>query len=473
MKTTRRHVLQSAAAIAAAPALHLRGAQPSANRPPNILFLYTDDQACWGANAYGFPEPHTPNMDRIGAAGALFENAFVTTPVCSPSRASLFTSQPSFRTGIRDFLDYRREPELGLSEHFPTWPLLLRQSGYRTGLFGKWHLGTRPEHHPTRRGFHEFMGFLEGGNNPMDPFLEIEGKTSQIKGPLPDLLTDAALGFMKRHQSQPFLATVHFRAPHSPYGPVPEADTAAVADRKLAPPNIAGLDVEDVLKRRRGHYASIASVDRNVGRMLDALDSWGLASNTLVICTSDNGYMIGHHGALGKGNATSMLPARNRLPNMFEDSIRVPMYLRWPGRVRPGTRIREMVTNLDYFPSLLRIAGATAAIPEGYLPCGRDFTPLLLGEKAPWRNTVFGDYDMYHYFEDSMRMIRTERWKLVTHSHIDVAHELYDLRQDPGETRNLIGSFAHGDVKIDLRRKLYAWQTWMGDPRRRAPWEEM
>ena len=470
MLPTRRTALGLAAA---APAFLSRGAQTGATRPPNILFLYTDDQARWAGGAHGNKDVHSPNLDSIAAGGALFEQAFVTTPVCSPARAALFTSQPSFRTGIRDFIDRRREPGLGLSEDFPIWPQLLQQRGYRTGLFGKWHLGAKPEHHPTRRGFHEFFGFLDGGNLPVDPWLEVDGKDQQVRGSLPDLLTDRAIDFMKRNRREPFLASVHFRAPHSPYGPVPAEDTAAVADRKPEPANVKGLNRETAAKQLLAYYASVASVDRNAGRMLRALESLDLVNDTIVIFTSDNGYMIGQHGAHGKGNANSMVPGRERVSNMFDDSIRVPMFLRWPGVVKPGTVVREMVTHLDIFPTIVKMTGSESYVPDGYIPCGRDFGPLLRGQQLPWRQVIYGDYDMYHYLENSMRMIRTADWKLVTHSHPNLSHELFDLKQDPGETVNLIGSYAHAAKMRDLRDRLWAWQQWMGDPRRRAPSEEL
>lgn len=458
---TRRHFLGSAAALAQGQA-----------RPPNIVFLYTDDQARWSVGAYGNKDSRTPNMDRLASEGALFERAFVSTPVCSPARAALLTSQPSFRTGIRDFIDVRREPGLGLPVSFPTWPQLLQDRGYRTGLFGKWHLGTRPEHHPTRRGYHEFYGFLEGGNTPMDPFLEVDGQSRRVNGSLPDLLADSCIDFLRRHKNGPLLASVHFRAPHGPYGPVPEADSTALNSVAPSTPDVKGLDRKWASSSLLAYYRSVASVDRNIGRILAALEQFDLHRNTIVIFTSDHGYMIGHHGANGKGNATAAPGAGSgRRPNLYDDSMRTPLLIRWPGVVRPGRRIGQLVSHLDFFPTLAGIAGAP--VPHNYLPCGYDFTPLLRGQDVPWRDTLYGDYDMYHYYEDSMRMIRTSRWKLVTHSSREVQHEFFDLQEDPGETRNLIGSPEHAANMRALRRRLYDWQVWMGDPRRRSPDEEM
>lgn len=459
MVLTRRGFLSSAAAFAY-----------QSPRPPNVVFLYTDDQAYWSLRSYGNRDAHTPNMDRIGAEGAHFEKAFVSTPVCSASRSAMLTSQYSFRTKVADFIDRRREPEFGLSADFPTWPQLLQHHGYRTGLFGKWHLGTRPEHHPTQRGFHEFLGFLDGGNVPMNPYLEVQGKEQTVRGSLPDILIDGATDFVKRHRGGPFAVNVHFRAPHAPYGPVPETDSARFRDKSVELPPHPKLDKEWATGNLRAYYASIASVDRNIGRFLDTLDSLNLSANTVVVFASDNGYMIGQHNASGKGNATQAGRAvRVRLPNMWDDSMRTPLMVRWPGVVKPGTRIPQMVSHLDLFPTLLQMAGATARIPHGYVPCGHDLNPLLRGQSVRWRDVIFGDYDMYHYQKDSMRMIRTEAWKLVTHTHNDVQHELYDLRNDPGETNNLIGEYQHLRHMGELRRRLYAWQQWMGDPMALSP----
>jgi len=460
---TRRKFLQSTSG----PAFLLGPVRKaaSAGGPPNIVFFYTDDQARWTLGSYGNRESHTPNMDRIGREGAVFERAFASTPVCSPARAALLTSQYSFRTGVHDFLNPRKVPEEGLPTHFPTWPQLLQQAGYTTGLVGKWHLGLRPEFHPTRRGYHHFMGFLEGGNSPEDPLLEVNGKRQEVPGYLPQLLADDAIAFIGKNRSKPFLLSMHFRAPHGPHTPVPEADDALFRDKKLELPAYEGVDPDWLLSRRRDYYKSIASADRAIGRVLDELEKLDLAGNTVVVFTSDQGFMIGQHGLRGKGNATWARKGRSgRRPNMFDDSILAPMTLRWPGVVRPGTRISDMVSHLDFYPTLLTIAGAQDENPSGYVPCGHDLAPLLHGQRVPWRNTVFGDYNMRHYYEDAMRMIRTEDWKLVTHSSPEFQDELYHLREDPEEKNNLIGDNSLLEKSRELRGRLRAWQLWMGDP---------
>lgn len=444
------------------------------SKSPNILFIYTDDQAPWGVGAYGNKDVQTPNIDKLADQGALFENAFVTTPVCSPARAVLLTGQYSFRTGITDFIHFLREPELGLSTEYPTWPQLLQKSGYKTGLFGKWHLGETQTNHPKKFGYDEFFGFLGGGTTTMDPLLEVEGEQKIIQGSTPHILTDAAINFIKKNQDTPTLTSLHFRAPHVPYGPVPERYDTLFSDGNVQLPNYA-VNPDWAQKTLIAYYKSIATIDYNVGRLLDALKELNLEDNTIVIFTSDHGYMIGHNGVYGKGTASVAgldIRSGERRPNMFDNAIRVPLLIRWPGVIEPGSTISEMITHLDFFPTLLSIAGAEYEIPDGYPVHGLDFSPLLRGEKIPWRKAIYGDYDMYHYVKDSMRMIRTEEWKLVIHSNPEYGPELYNLMRDPEEKENVIGR-ENFEVMKSLRNQLYKWQIWVDDPNRIAPWEKM
>ena len=173
-----------------------QSAQLDRRSRPNIIFLCTDDQAQWAVGAYGNREIKTPNMDRLAARGAIFRNAFTITPVCSPSRAALMTSRYPSELGIADWIDPRKEPDVGLAPAAVTWPELLKGFGYSTMLAGKWHLGTRDEFHPTRQGFDRFFGFRDGSNQPIDPRLEVDGQVRQLKGSLPDLLVDEGLRFI-------------------------------------------------------------------------------------------------------------------------------------------------------------------------------------------------------------------------------------------------------------------------------------
>jgi uncharacterized sulfatase len=432
-------------------------------RRPNILFLYTDDQARWAVGAYGNPEVRTPNLDRLAREGVLFGNAFTATPVCSPSRAGLFTSRLPTQVQIDDWINPNTEPDLGLSPSEVTWPELLKAHGYATGLFGKWHLGTQPRFHPSRVGYDHFFGFLGGGNRPIDPILEVEGKETQLRGSLPDLLVDDALRFLEAHRSGPFLLSLHFRAPHAPYAPVPEPDSAPFRDLDPTIPDIPGLPVERVKSLTREYYASIHSVDRNIGRLLDRLDALGLAENTIVLFSSDHGYMIGHHGLWHKGNATWLIEGKKgRRPNMFDDSIRVPLLVRWPSVVRPGSRIDHVVSNLDIFPTVLDLVGL--GVPENLQIEGRSAAPWLRGESVPWDETLFGQYDMHHGQVARMRMLRTPDWKLIRHFESDGQDELYDLKSDPGERNNLAGSEEYRSRFERLDARLHEKMAAVLDP---------
>lgn len=441
-------------------------ATPDRSRP-NVVFLYTDDQARWGLGAYGNAEIQTPNLDRLAQQGALFRNAFTTTPVCSPSRAAQFASRYPSQLGIGDWINPTTEPDLGLAPDAIGWPELLRANGYATGLFGKWHLGTLDKFHPTRQGFDRFFGFRGGGNRPMNPRLEVMGTVRQLEGSLPDRLVDQGLMFLDANRDRPFLLAVHFRAPHAPYAPVPEMDSAIYRDLDPTIPDVPGLPRDRVKKLTREYYASISSVDRNVGRLLDRLESLGLSENTIVIFTSDHGYMIGHHGLWHKGNAAWLVEGKTgRRPNMFEESIRVPLIVRWPGVIEPGRRLERLVANIDLFPTILDLVGL--GVPENLTIAGRSFAPLLRGQEADAPpepdSAFFGQYDMHHGQVARMRMIRTPEWKLVRHFEPDGVDELYHLADDPGETRNLAASEEHRARFEMLDQRLLEWMASINDP---------
>jgi uncharacterized sulfatase len=438
------------------------GAIPG-ERPPNLVFIYTDDQARWGVGAYGNREVVTPHLDRLARDGATFTNAFTCTPVCSPSRAGMFTGRLGTQVGITDWINPKAEPDLGLSPSAVLWPELLKAGGYATGLFGKWHLGDLDRFHPTRQGYDVFMGFRGGGNTPLDPTLEVGGVPAKRSGATADLITDAALAFLEAHKNGPFLVSLHFREPHAPYAPTREVDRAPLAGLDPTIPDHPDLPVDRVKTLTRNYYASIHSVDRNVGRVREALDRLGVAGRTIVIFTSDHGYMIGHHGLWHKGNASWLARGRTgHRPNMFEESIRVPLLVAWPGVVRPGTTVERVVSNLDTFPSVLELVGIGA--PENLRVHGRSWVPLLRGESPAWDDTLFGQYDMHHYQEARMRMVRTPRWKLVRHFEPGGADELYHLAADPGETANLAAAPEHAATRADLDAKLRAWMAEIGDP---------
>ncbi len=442
---------------------------------PNILFIYTDDQAPWAVGVSGHPHADTPNLDRLFREGAYLVNAFTTTPVCSPSRASLMASRYGSELGITDWLHPEREPEHGLDPAVLTWPKILEQSGYATGLIGKWHLGLLDRFHPTQFGFGYFMGFRGGGNTPADPILEIDGRERKFKGFTPDILTNHAIAFLERHSGKPFLLALHFRAPHARWLPVAEEDWAPFAslDPSIPNPGYPKLDVLRVKRMTREYLASVRSVDRNVGRLLRALDERKLRENTVVIFTSDHGYNMGHNGIWHKGNghwvltenppATANVPTGQR-PNMYDNSIRVPAAVRWPGVIEPGAILTETVSNLDWYPTLLAIAGVDR--PKGELVRGRSFLPLLKGQKLDWDNDFYAEYSTQHQSRTHMRMYRTPEWKLTRDFLNPARDELYHLESDPAETKSLIAS-GRPEVQraiAELHAKILAKMREIGDP---------
>jgi len=444
---------------------------------PNIVFVYTDDQAPWALGRAGHPHAQTPHMDRLFGDGAYLVNAFTTTPVCSPSRASLMTSRYGSELGITDWINPRKESKHGLDPATVTWPELLQEAGYTTGLVGKWHLGTEDKFHPTQTGFDYFMGFRGGGNRPADPTLEKHGWTQKFRGITADVLTNHAIAFVEQqhHSPKPFLLCMHYRAPHAAWLPVAEEDWEPFAklDPQIPNPDYPKLDIKRVKWVTREYLASVHSVDRNLGRLIQTLDELKMRENTVVIFSSDHGYNMGHNGVWHKGNGHWILtdpPAgttnvpRGQRPNMYDRSIRVPTAICWPGVIEPGTVLSNTISNLDWFPTLLAIAGVEP--PKNVKTHGRDFLPLLRGQKLAWDNDFYAEYSTHHQTRTHMRMFRTPEWKLVRDFLNPERDELYHLTEDRAETANLIqlNSPKIRQVTADLHKKILQNMRRTGDP---------
>ena len=434
-----------------------------AQTKPNLIAIVTDDQGQWACGAYGNSEIRTPHMDRIGREGALFTNAFTATPVCSPSRATYLSGLWPTEVGITDFLAVM-EAEAGMGLKASTWPQVLQKNGYTTGLIGKWHLGTHPQYHPQKLGFDHFMGFLGGGNSPMNPTLEVDGKDQKLKGTLPDLLVDDAIRFVEANREQPFALCLHFRAPHLPYGPVPEVDSEPY--EKLTPSVVVenGADEKQVQQWNREYYASVSSVDRNIGRLLETLDKLGLEKNTLVMFTSDHGYNNGRHNVDTKGNANWIAGGVRgpKRPNMWDSSIRVPLLVRWPAVLKAGSKIDYPVMNIDMFRTVL--GALQVPLPADAKPHGLDYSPLLRGQPMPDRPAIFGQYDLHNAGLAYMRMIRTPQYKYVRHYKCNYMDELYDLTTDPDEKHNILGNRQPHPAVENLKAQLVKWQESIADP---------
>lgn len=457
------------------------------SRPPNIIIFNTDDHAQWGVGAYGNKEILTPNMDRLAREGMRFTRAF-TKPVCSPSRAMTLTGQYTHRLGVPDYIPYGNPvfARNGLPPGTPTIASVLKEVGYRSAVIGKWHLGYGQKYYPTRYGFDVAEGYLH-----VPP-----GEEYKSRGPLPtivdgklvtgfkntrqtDTLTDRAIHFVRENRERPFFLFYNPFVTHQGYwGTAPEEDLAHYKDKQLTLPDLArfpeaNLDEKELLRLMRIHYGHVTCADRNLGRLLNALDELGLNGNTLVIFMADNGMNLGHQALIGKGNA-SVLGTKpvTRRPNMFDRSVLIPFVVRWPGVVPPGTTSDAFISTIDILPTLTALTGAAAG--ANLKLDGQSLLPLLRGEpNAPKRDAYCDTYDMAYLGNNGeqphMRMIRTEEWKLVLYLDPDgrpldqgKRHELFDLRNDPDELKNRYGQPAVAPVQRDLESRLRTWMREAG-----------
>ncbi len=409
------------------PALHLalRGgllsvlllATVSAVERPNIILILADDLGYGDVGFQGSSQIPTPNLDRLAASGVVCTQAYVSAPVCSPSRAGLLTGRNQVEFGFDNHLD-RTQPGFdgegaGLPEGERTIADRLRAAGYVTGLVGKWHLGSRPQFHPLRRGFDEFWGFLGGGRGYFsvakgagtEPGLESNlGPVAPVTY-LTDDITDQAIGFIERHRARPFFLYAAYNAPHSPMHARAE-DLARFAF------------IADV--NRRTYCAMVARLDHAIGRLMDTLQQTGLTDKTLVVFLSDNGGPLDQNGSL---NA----PLNGQKGILLEGGMRVPFVLSWPGQLPAGTVYELPVSALDLAPTFLNAATAPREQLVGL--SGVDLRLRLTGAdpSAPhdaltWRFTVSA-------------AIRMGDWKLVRLP--DRLPLLFNLRDDVSEQRNV------------------------------------
>ena len=447
--------------------------------PPNIVFILTDDQGAWALGCAGNSEIRTPNLDRLAATGTRFENFFCASPVCSPARASILTGRIPSQHGVHDFIRIRqgRNPLLmggkgdgRAIEYLAGQTLrthLLAQDGYRCGLSGKWHLGD--ECRPQKRFSFWRVNALGNGDYRRIPVVsETDPEPTWETRYFTDVVTDNALAFLEQQRDDPapFYLSVHYTAPHSPWGrgqhPAELFDDYyvncpfdSVPNEPLHPGQFQRPWLEPNAANRRellsGYYAAVTAMDAGVGRILDWLEANGLREGTLVLFLSDNGMNMGHHGIYGKGNGT--FPQ-----NMYDTSVKIPAVVSRPGHVPEGRTSSALLSQIDVRPTLLDYVGIPDHEAER-LP-GRSFAPLLSGEDGPGHERVFV-FDEY----GPVRMVRTHEWKYV-HRYPFGAHELYDLVSDPGETTNLIDAPEHAERVVELRAHLRDWFARYADPAR-------
>jgi arylsulfatase A-like enzyme len=462
---------------AAVSALVLAMPMAGAEKRPNILYIMADDHAAHAISAYGSKINQTPNIDRIAKEGMRFTNCFVTNSICTPSRAAILTGKYSHINGVPVFNRFDGSQ--------PTLAKYLRGAGYHTGMIGKWHLGSDPT------GFDSWT-ILPGQGVYVDPvFIHQGGERQKHAGYCTDIITDLSLEFLeKRPKEKPFFLMCHHKAPHRPWQPddkhakkwaevqVPEpatfdddystrSDAAREAtmrvDRDLTPTDLkqkppeglapAALKKWQYQRYMRDYLACVESVDDNVGRLLDYLDKNGLADNTIVVYTSDQGFFLGDHDWFDKRF-------------MYEESLRMPFLARWPGIIKPGAVNDGMILNVDFAPTLL--AAAAEKVPDDMQ--GRSFLPLLKGESPKdWRQSMYYRYYHYpmHHRVQPHYGVRTDQYKLIYFNKLD-QWELYDLAKDPHELKNLYADTAYADRAKELKEELHRLKKELKDDDRFA-----
>lgn len=445
-KLSRRQFLAGAGAAALGFTV-CRNAQAGRERP-NFVFILIDDLRYDALGCLGHPVFRTPNIDRLASEGARFANAFVTTSLCSPSRASFLTGRYAHSHGVIN-------NSTPFPDELPTFPLLLQKSGYETAYIGKWHMGTQEG---VRPGFDRWVSF-KGQGVYRNPKLNVDGKQTEAVGYTTDLLTDYALDFISKPRSKPFCLYLSHKAVHTPYKPatrhlslykdavpkrpansgVGENEPAWFPDRR-GEGHGWNLDTEYEEKVRL-YGRVLAAADDSVGRVLAALERAGTLNNTVVVFCGDNGYMLGEHGLADKRT-------------MHEESIRIPMLARYPKLIKPGTVVGGTVLNIDVCPTFLELAGVRP--PDGVQ--GVSFVPLVRGCE------LSGEREwLYEYFQEkgfkatpTIHCVRTRKWKYAEFPETTDKPVLYNLEKDPGEMRNLADEPEFADVLADMKKRLAA-----------------
>ncbi len=429
-------------------------------RRPNIVFILADDLGYTDLACYGSKYYETPNIDRLAAAGMRFTDGYTCGPNCQPTRAALMSGQYAPRTGVYtvgdiDRFNWQSRP-LRPVDNVTSLPLnkitiadTLKQAGYATGMFGKWHLGKDAKHHPSQRGFDEA---IESSGKHFD--FKTDPPTEYPKGEyLADFLTDHAVDFINRHRDQPFFLYLPHYAVHAPH----DAKKDLIEKFHDKPP--VGGHNSPV------YAAMIASVDESVGRVVATLDKLGLSENTLVIFSSDNGGVGGYERAgLTKGGITDNAPLKGGKGMLYEGGVRVPYIFRWKGKIAPGQTNTAQINSVDLYPTLVELAGAKR--PQHYALDGVSYAPLLLGTKQRLsRDAIFWHFPGYlgagpgQWRTTPAGSVRAGDWKLIEFFE-DNKLELYNLKDDMGEEHNL--ATKNADKTKELHNTLLAWREKVG-----------
>jgi N-acetylglucosamine-6-sulfatase len=463
----RRDFLQATGAatlalgLGSAPAGQKPGAlqKVSGRKPRNVVFILSDDHRYDFMGFLGKVKfLQTPNMDRLARAGAHIENATVTTSLCSPSRASILTGLFSHRHGVVD-------NQTDIRPDLVFFPQYLQQLGYETAFIGKWHMGHDSDE--PRPGFDKWISF-RGQGEYYNGQLNIDGQRTRMTKHISDELTDHAVEWLRRQRDKPFFLYLSHKAVHAMFEPaqrhlgkyenvtldypVTMADTpenyrgkpAWVKEQRNSWHGVdymyhGQMDFDTFYKR---YCETLLSIDESIGRVLDCLQDLGRLDSTLVFYMGDNGFCFGEHGLIDKRH-------------MYESSMRVPLLAHCPEIIKAGTKVPQLVQNIDIAPTILDAAGVR---PPAEMD-GRSFLPLLAGQDLPWRDAVFYEY----YWEANYPQtpttfgVRTDRWKFIHYHGIWDTDELYDLRDDPDERHNLIDAPEHQGLVKTLRQRMYDW----------------
>ena len=463
-KISRRRFSQLSSAVAVGGLVSGRGPRAARKgKEPNVIFFMTDDQRWDSLGCAGNPYLKTPNIDRIASEGARFTNAFVTNSLCGPSRATCLTGMYSHNTGVKVNEKTFPSDQVTIFERASRW-------GYRTAFVGKWH----NKQWGRDRDFDYYFGF-RGQGQYHDPLIqENDQPEKKYSGWVEDILTDKSIEFIRKssEEDKPFLLCHWFKTPHQYCTPA-ERHKDLFSDVSFPKPETFDTDyegkpkavkeadlkiggtgptsyVQDWDEFMRNYHRVLVGVDENVGRILETLDELGLAEDTLIIFTSDNGYFLGEHGFFDK-----------RL--MYEPSVRIPLVVRYPRRVKGGQVLDEFALNVDYAPTILDYMGI--AIPKEV--DGRSLRPLLENQPVQWREDFLYEYYAYpdwHYVKPN-KGVRNSRWKYIEYYDFPRhEYELYDMQNDPNEVTNLVDDPAHKEIVEQLRRRLRELRVETGDP---------
>ncbi|MBM3997776.1 MAG: arylsulfatase [Planctomycetes bacterium] len=406
-----------------------------AKRQPNVIVLLSDDQGWGDFSLHGNKNLSTPNLDRLARGGAQLKHFYVQ-PVCSPTRAEMLTGRYHPRTGVRGVST--GQERINLDE--TTLADLLRAARYRTGAFGKWHNGSQWPYHPNARGFQHYYGFTSGHwGEYYDPPLEENGKPVRGKGYIADDFTDKALAFIRANKDAPFFCYVAYNTPHSPFC-VPDDDWNRFKNRRIEQRGADGA--KENIEVTRCVLAMCENLDRNVGRLLQLLDELKLADDTIVVFFCDNG-----------PNSTRWNGGmRGRKGTTDEGGVRSPCFIRWPGKIAPGTEVVPIAGAIDLLPTLTGLAGVKTKDPHAGAAKkldGQDLSPLLLstndGKKIEWPERM-----IFSTFNGNVS-VRTQKHRL------DGMGRLYDMIADPGQTTDVAGK--HPKEAERLIKAVAAWRA--------------